>query len=210
MTGKPALLALLCVCVPLKAADLGTWGDLWPVSEPDMLNVITQRLQALEASGEMGKQMEAFRDRAVRNSQRPQPVSGLRRAERYERRLFDPSVKLAADIRDAEGQAFAREGEVINPLQYVPFNQTLYFIDGDDAEQVAWMKRQTPETLLSKVILVRGSIPDISRQLDSRIYFDQNGVLCQRLGITEVPARVTAAADGRHLMVEFIPPEGSP
>ncbi|SPX55390.1 conjugal transfer pilus assembly protein TraW [Klebsiella pneumoniae] len=35
----------------------------------------------------------------------------------------------------------------MNPLQYVPFNQTLYFINGDDPVQVAWMKRQTPPTL---------------------------------------------------------------
>lgn len=53
---------------------------------------------------------------------------------------------------------FARQGEVMNPLQYVPFNQTLYFINGDDPAQVAWMKRQTPPTLESKIILVQGSI----------------------------------------------------
>ena len=46
----------------------------------------------------------------------------------------------------------------MNPLQYVPFNQTLYFINGDDPAQVAWMKRQTPPTLESKIILVQGSI----------------------------------------------------
>ncbi len=32
----------------------------------------------------------------------------------------------------------------MNPLQYVPFNQTLYFINGDDPEQIEWMKRQSP------------------------------------------------------------------
>ncbi|GHL16955.1 hypothetical protein ECZU23_53980 [Escherichia coli] len=37
---------------------------------------------------------------------------------------------------------FARQGEVMNPLQYVPFNQTLYFINGDDPAQVARMKRR--------------------------------------------------------------------
>ncbi|PKT28793.1 conjugal transfer protein TraW, partial [Klebsiella pneumoniae] len=43
--------------------------------------------------------------------------------------------------------------------------------------------------------------------LDSRIYFDQNGVLCQRLGIDQVPARVTAASGERFLKVEFMPAE---
>lgn len=116
-------------------------------------------------------------------------------------------VSHTVDIRDNEGRVFARQGEVMNPLQYVPFNQTLYFINGDDPAQVAWMKRQTPPTLESKIILVQGSIPEMQKSLDSRVYFDQNGVLCQRLGIDQVPARVSAVPGDRFLKVEFIPAE---
>lgn len=199
------LIALLVWGQSVAAADLGTWGDLWPVQEPDMLNVIMHRLEALQQSGEMGRKMDAFRERVTRNSLRPPAVPGIGRTEKYSSRLFDPSVRLAADIRDNEGRVFARRGEVMNPLQYVPFNQTLYFINGDEPEQVAWMQRQTPSTLESKIILVQGSIPEMQKALDSRIYFDQNGVLCQRLGIDRVPARVTAAPGGRFLKVEFIP-----
>ena len=189
------LIALLIWGQSVAAADLGTWGDLWPVQEPDMLTVIMQRLTALEQSGEMGRKMDAFKERVIG------------RTEKYGSRLFDPSVRLAADIRDNEGWVFARQGEVMNPLQYVPFNQTLYFINGDDPAQVAWMKRQTPPTLESKIILVQGSIPEMQKSLDSRVYFDQNGVLCQRLGIDQVPARVSAVPGDRFLKVEFIPAE---
>ena len=34
------LIALLIWGQSVVAADLGTWGDLWPVKEPDMLTVI--------------------------------------------------------------------------------------------------------------------------------------------------------------------------
>ncbi|MDS1587955.1 conjugal transfer protein TraW, partial [Escherichia coli] len=81
----------------------------------------------------------------------------------------------------------------------------LYFINGDDPEQIEWMKRQTPPTLESKIILVQGSIPEMQKALDSRVYFDQNGVICQRLGIDQVPARVSAVSGDRFLKVEFIP-----
>lgn len=201
------LIALLIWGQSVAAADLGTWGDLWPVKEPDMLTVIMQRLTALEQSGEMGRKMDAFKERVIRNSLRPPAVPGIGRTEKYGSRLFDPSVRLAADIRDNEGRVFARQGEVMNPLQYVPFNQTLYFINGDDPAQVAWMKRQTPPTLESKIILVQGSTPEMQKSLDSRVYFDQNGVLCQRLGIDQVPARVSAVPGDRFLKVEFIPAE---
>ncbi|EJN8570907.1 conjugal transfer protein TraW, partial [Escherichia coli] len=38
------LIALLIWGQSVAATDLGTWGDLWPVKEPDMLTVIMQRL----------------------------------------------------------------------------------------------------------------------------------------------------------------------
>ncbi|MCL6723007.1 type-F conjugative transfer system protein TraW [Klebsiella sp. T2.Ur] len=201
--------ALFAVCLvsPLtRAADLGTWGDLWPIQEQDMLSLITQRLEALEKSGRWGQEMEAFKERVKTNSQRPAPVEGIKKADKYEQRWFDPSIKLTEDLKDQNGVLFARKGQVLNPLKTVPFMQTLYFIDGDDPDQVAWMKRQVPETLISKIILVKGSIPDISAALDSRIYFDQNGVLSQRFGLTSVPARITPAPSGERLNIEYFPP----
>lgn len=149
-----------------QAADLGTWGDLWPVREQDMLQLITQRLQSLQSSGQWDQTMDAFKQRVIENSQRPAPVEGIKRAEKYEQRWFDPSIRLTEDLKDNEGRVFARKGDVVNPLKTVPFVQTLYFINGDDADQLAWMKRQVPETLMSKIILVRGSIPDTSAALD--------------------------------------------
>ncbi len=62
------LIALLIWGQSVAAADLGTWGDLWPVKEPDILTVIMQRLTALEQSGEMGRKMDAFKERVIRNS----------------------------------------------------------------------------------------------------------------------------------------------
>lgn len=100
------LIALLIWGQSVAAADLGTWGDLWPVKEPDMLTVIMQRLTALEQSGEMGRKMDAFKERVIRNSLRPPAVPGIGRTEKYGSRLFDPSVRLAADIRDNEGRVF--------------------------------------------------------------------------------------------------------
>lgn len=55
---------------------------------------------------------------------------------------------------------------------------------------------------MSKIILVRGSVPDTSAALDSRIYFDQNGVLSKRFGLTSVPARITPAPSGERLNIE--------
>ena len=202
----PLTLSLVLLSYSATGTDLGTWGDLWPVEEPDMLTVIENRLQSLQQSGEMDRKMTEFKARVVRNSQRPPPVDGIKRAVRYERRWFDPSVRVDKDLADSHGNIFARAGQVFNPLEMTPFNETLLFINGDDPEQVAWVKRQKPGSLISRIILVRGNIPETSEKLDSRIYFDQNGALTTRFGISDVPARVTAAPSGLRLQVEIIPP----
>lgn len=144
-------------------------------------------MTALEQSGEMGRKMDAFKERVIRNSLRPPAVPGIGRTEKYGSRLFDPSVRLAADIRDNEGRVFARQGEVMNPLQYVPFNQTLYFINGDDPAQVAWMKRQTPPTLESKIILVQGSIRTRSYIYHAVPEQRSSGRFCRNTG-SHIPA----------------------
>ncbi|HDR2357129.1 TPA: type-F conjugative transfer system protein TraW [Enterobacter roggenkampii] len=200
-------LSMMLLSSVTAASDLGTWGDLWPVAEPDMLTVIEQRLQALKQSGEMDKKMAEFKARVVRNSQRPPAVEGITRAVRYEKRWFDPSVRVDRALADDKGNVFAQAGQVFNPLDVVPFNQTLLFINGDDADQLAWVRRQKPDTLISRIILVQGNIPQTSEALDSRIFFDQNGVLTTRFGISQVPARVTAAPSGKRLQVEIIPPD---
>ena len=200
-----AVLAFCLISPGVPAADLGTWGDLWPVQEQDMLTLITQRLEALQKSGTWAQEMEAFQGRVIENSQRPAPVEGVGKADKYEQRWFDPSIRLTEDLKDHNGRVFARKGDVLNPLKTVPFMQTLYFIDGDDPDQVAWMKLQVPDTLISKIILVKGSVPDTSVALDARIYFDQNGVLSKRFGLTRVPARITPAPSGERLNIETFP-----
>ena len=191
------------------ATDLGTWGDLWPVAEPDMLQTIHERLTELQRSGRWEQEMTAFKERTVKHSQRPEPVAGIGKTERYAERFFDPSVQLSSDLKDDKGRVFARKGDVINPLATVPFAQTLYFIDGDDPQQVAWMKAQQPETLMVKIILINGDVPRTSAALDSRIYFDQGGALSRRFGLTTVPARITAAPSRLRLRIESIPAAGS-
>jgi conjugal transfer pilus assembly protein TraW len=41
--------------------------------------------------------------------------------------------------------------------------------------------------------------------LDARIYFDQNGVLSKRFGLTAVPTRITPAPSGERLNIETFP-----
>ncbi|VTN29008.1 conjugal transfer protein TrbI [Klebsiella pneumoniae] len=68
---KDCLLAACLVSPLTQAADLGTWGDLWPVREQDMLQLITQRLQSLQSSGQWDQTMDAFKQRVIGEQSAP-------------------------------------------------------------------------------------------------------------------------------------------
>ena len=108
------------------AANLGTWGDLYPITEPDMLTTIHDRLQAMLESGELAEQQEAFKQRVIKNSLRPAPVRGLKLATQNSTHFIDPAFVVGQDLADHEGRVFARKGDKVNPLDSVPFIQTLF------------------------------------------------------------------------------------
>ncbi|MHA3699942.1 type-F conjugative transfer system protein TraW [Yersinia enterocolitica] len=199
---KRQSLFLLCLPLSVWAKDLGIWGEMYPIAEQDMLTTIQTRLKAMEASGELAQEQEAFKKRVIEHTLRPKPVEGLMLAQENTTHYIDPSLTVSEDLKDHNGQVFARKGQVINPLDSVSFNDTLYFIDGDNPEQVAWMKRQKPATLQYRIILVNGDVRETTQALDARIYFDQDGVLSRKFALTAIPARVTLAEDHQRLRVD--------
>jgi len=205
---KKSLLLILAIACSAGAKDLGTWGDLYPVQEQDMLTFIQQRLKSMEADGSLAREQKAVQERVKAHILRPPPVAGLRLADKNETHYIDPTFTVDKDIADGKGMVFAHKGDRINPLEHVPFRETLYFIDGDDKRQIDWMKQQKPDTVISKIVLVNGNIKTSGESLDAQVYFDQNGTLCRKFQLDAVPARVTVAADGKRLRVDTFAMEG--
>lgn len=203
MLAKYTALFLLAIPVLGTAKNFGTWGELYPISEQDMLTTINTRLQAMKASGELDMQQEAFKKQVIEKSLRPNPVSGLTLARENRTYYINPSITVAENLTDQQGRIFAHKGDVVNPLDTVPFNQTLYFIDGDNPDHIAWMKSQKPDTMVYRVILVNGDIREATKALGERIFFDQKGTMSRRFKLTAVPARVTAGEDKRTLRVDI-------
>lgn len=205
---KKSFLLILVIACSGGAKDLGTWGDLYPIQEQDMLTVIQQRLKSMEADGSLAREQKAVQERVKAHILRPPPVAGLRRTDKNKTHYIDPTFILDKDIADGKDVVFAYKGNKINPLEYVPFRETLYFIDGDDKRQIDWMKQQKPATVISKVILVNGNIKTSGESLNAQVYFDQNGTLSRKFQLGAVPARVTVAVDGKRLRIDTFAMEG--
>ncbi|HHH1368308.1 TPA: type-F conjugative transfer system protein TraW [Yersinia enterocolitica] len=197
------VITLLCCPFIIGARDLGKWGDIYPVQEQSFLNLIQQRLGALEKSGEMAELQQRFKDNVIENTLRPPAVQGLSTDTQSHTIWYDPTFTVGQELSDQKGTVFARKGEKVNPLDSIPLNSTLYFIDADDKRQIDWMKLQKPGTVNYKVILVNGNIKTATEQLNTRIYFDQGGELTRKFGLTHIPASLTQ--DNKRLKIVSAP-----
>ncbi|MTC74222.1 type-F conjugative transfer system protein TraW [Providencia sp. wls1919] len=201
---KKIILSIILISLNVQAKDFGVYGDLWPVQEENLLSVIESRLNTLDASGELKLLNNQFKERVYNNSIRPPYVNNLKNSIEDSFYYYDPTVKVPEDMKDHNGVIFAKKGSLINPLDHIPFNQTLIFFDGDNAIQKKYVKELIVDLDNYKIILTKGNIPETSKYMNERIYFDQNGNLTNKLRIKEIPAIVSLSEDKRHLKVNYV------
>ncbi len=198
---SPLLFALLLVAPAAPAIDLGVIGPSYEISEPHLLRMIEQRLRDKERGGELKHLEEQARERGIATVRNPPPVAGLHSTGTARTFYFDPSFTLDRNILGPRGELLFAAGTRKNPLEVVSLSRHLLFFDGRDARQVG-RARQLLTLYQGRVkpILVGGSYLDLMKSWRIPVYFDQQGLLIRRLGITQVPALVSQ--EGLHLRID--------
>lgn len=228
----------LCLAAPgALAKDYGKAGPTWRIAEPDLLEVIRARLMRAQSSGAWAQLNRKFATLAEQQVARPRPVAGITLARENRQWDYDPTIKIAEDIRDTRGRLIAARGQRFNPLDHLPLAQELAFIDGDSEAQMRWAlaaggvtrsvtaaPAPAPAPASASparagqgapadrlwIVMVKGSPIEKMKALKRRFYFDQAGELTSRFGIEHVPALVRQK--GRVLAVSEIalPEEARP
>lgn len=202
---KPVLYAILAfglVAHPVMADNLGVYGEVFPIAEPDLLKTIHAKLEEMQQDGEMAAMQKKMTETVIKHVLRPPAVAGISTASAPRTWYYDPTFVVTQNIIAPNGVMIVRAGTRVNPLAIEHFDEVLLFINADDASQVDWAKAESMKFPVTKIILVEGNIKDASKKL-GRIYFDQDGVITKKLGITEVPAMVQA--DGLKLRIDEVP-----
>jgi conjugal transfer pilus assembly protein TraW len=197
------IILMLFWSIAVEAKDLGTHGATFEIVERDLLEVLQEKLQRLEASGAIAKHQGTLVDRAKDHLMHPKPVGGIHGAKEHRLFTYDPTFVVPYDLKDHEGRVFQAKGTKINPLEHVSLRQPLVFIDGRQEGQIKWLEQQKELLEKAKIILVAGSPFDLMETWQKQVYFDQGGVLTQKLGIQAVPALVRQR--GLVLEIEEIP-----
>lgn len=201
------LLFLLLLAIPAALAwadDLGTIGPTYAIEEPHLLAAIQQQLQAMQKSGELARLEAEAKRRVIEAIEHPKRLAGITRAERPRSFYFDPSTVVGENITDAKGNILVPAGTRQNPLAVVSLSKHLIFFDGTDSRQVAWARElMTRYEGKVKPILVAGSYLALMQRWQLPVYFDQQGALSRKLGITHVPALVSQ--EGLQLRIDELP-----
>lgn len=194
ITGTVFLIPDSCFLRSAQARDLGIHGITYPIEESDPIQAIQKKLKVMEDNGELERRNLELQKKARTSVERPKPVEGITRAIKRRVFYYDPTYIVQTDIFDHQGQAFAKKGSRINPLETVSLSTNLIFFDGDNEEQLKWVQDKliTNTKIKSlRLILVRGAPLKLAEELEVPVYFDQNGILTKKLGIQHVPAVVS-------------------
>lgn len=149
-------------------------GPVYPVIEPDILVVLQKH--AAENEAETKKRLSIAKDRFKALLENPKGHA-LSRAADLTVRKENVSPKVSASI-DA---AYRRDWLFVDANEKADFVLSRAFI----------RRHPLPQ---GRVIAVNGSIDFLQKALQTRVWFDQKGVLIQRLQIRELPAWVTLTA----------------
>ncbi|RZU36735.1 conjugal transfer pilus assembly protein TraW [Fluviicoccus keumensis] len=173
----------------VRADSLGTFGRVYPVQEPSMLEAIQEKLKGWAEGDRLAQMEDEYRSRVIASINHP---SGLLipKAQQAASHYFDPTIITTEDIRGADGELVIPAGQAINPLDQMPLTKSLLFIDGEDAAQVAWLQQRLKLEPRAVPVLVAGSWLQLRQRLERPVYFDQQGFMTGRLGVRAVPSRV--------------------
>ena len=149
-------------------------GPVYPVIEPDILVMLQKH--AAESEEETQKRLSMAKDRFKALLENPEGRA-LPRATCLTVRKEPVSEWVSASIDAA-------------------YRRDWLFVDGEENADIVLARsfiRRHPLPQ-GRVIAVNGSIAALQEALQTRVWFDQKGVLIQRLQIHELPAWVTFTA----------------
>jgi len=202
------LIAALLMIAAMSVAytvNIGIIGPIYRIGEQNTIEVIMKKLNQASRSGTLKRMEDEAIRRSINSITHIKPVEGIVTVQTRATRLIDPTVTYTTSVKIGDGRIVIPAGTKINPLEITSLTKTLIFFDGRDPEQ-----RKAVGRLLAKIgphyvkpILIAGSWLDITKSWKTQVFYDQEGTLVQRFGITAVPTVIRQ--QGMMLLLEEIP-----
>lgn len=183
-----------------RAGDLGRLGPSLEIVERDLIEIAEERVAELD--------FDQMKQQAIDNFWNQQTGHPLPTAIEDRLRHIDPSIVIHEPILDQEGNVVTPAGR-INPLDIMPFDQTLVIIDPASSWQVAMAADVVRNTASERQVTVIATQIDptegwdmfsrTEQAIDAALYL-LPPALAKRFNIEKTPSIVTA--DDRSFIVQ--------
>ena len=186
-----------------RAKDLGVQGAVFPIEETSLLEVIEKRLLDWQKTGALHQKVNVLKKEIEDNLRHLPTIKHVTPATQARVRFFNPGVKVTRFLTDETGNVLAMPGQTLNPLDRVTLSSPLVFINADRQEEWKWLendKQGLKDTAL--IILTGGDAINAMERLGRRVYYDNHGLLSERLSLTHTPTVITQ--ESRQLRLEEV------
>jgi conjugal transfer pilus assembly protein TraW len=195
----------------VKAKEFSKRGHVHQIDEQPFLEMIQERLSKVDISKEQEK-LQRIVEYKIQN---PTPIKNVTPAKKNRTFYHDPTYTITEDITLPCGKILHKAGTTINPLEHMNLERRLLFLDARNIRQVQWLRRVLNQRPIEdskkspiaipiedRIILVAGSPLELQKEIQEKVYFDQQGVLTTRFNIKHTPAIVVQ--DGLMLKVREV------
>ena len=200
-----ALLAIALLLVPYGFAgavvhDLGRSGNVYEVREGDALEEIKARVKAVTVEEKESLQRQ-MKERVA--SYKPFNAVDLPPAASDDVRMVDMTHTLEFDISDGKGGILYPKGYTFNPLEYVPFSQTIVVFNGSLKREVDWfLSSEYVGRADVKVLLTGGEWGSLTKRLKRRVFY-LTSQIAERFQLKATPS-VVAVRGNRYMEVKEV------
>lgn len=153
-------------------------GAVYEPSETDFLTEIETKAQESTASGQWARVVAKHREEVERRIAAPPGVDLPRSTGKTRRFTPIPSV-------------LPEDHPLTDTLSR--FRRVWVFLDGRDEAALRWAQEVPSD---ARIVLTGGNVWETTERLGRRVWFDTNGALVRRLGLTVQPSRVTLTKAG--------------
>jgi conjugal transfer pilus assembly protein TraW len=182
--------------------DLGVHGKTVEVSEPDLMETVKQRGRTFDWAQYQHAVQGDFWLKV--------PFESLPEAQKDREYRIDPTFTASRDIRDGQGRLIVMAGQKANPLDTLPFHQTLIVFNPMRPQEIRWIKAFIPSEPHRRLTLMathvdrsRGwkGFEDLQKQIGSRVFLLTPDIR-KRFRLSATPAVIDA--EGRAFRIREI------
>jgi len=200
-------LSVFLLILSAQAKTLDRWGNVYPVKERDMRELIAERAKNFDVETWKATQKAKVQD-SITKFRPAYAVKGLPSSKDGNLYKVDLTYRVPHDITDINGNVVYPEGFIYNPLEVmlkhgVSFNKIIVVLNGERKNELKWFTTKFPNYREPHIMLLitDGSVFDVADKIEKKTQY-LSELIKEKFLINETPSVVVQIPGEKYLTVK--------